>query len=83
MRIGLSTEVTDLFKGLVSKAFALPPCQIPGCDKHAISNRFRCETCRRQVCIDHGFLRMPKTIPTEAPIVCVSCVIDENQDLLE
>lgn len=83
MRIGLSSEITDMLKAVAAKAFALPPCQIPGCSKHALSPKFRCETCRRQVCLQHGYLRVSFHIPHEAPVVCVSCIIEENDNLLE
>ena len=83
MRIGLSNEIMDLLKDAASRVFALPPCQIPGCRKHAISQKFRCETCRRHLCLKHGMLRVPTAVPTDAPIVCVSCIIDENPELFE
>lgn len=83
MRIGLSDEITGMLRDIASKAFALPSCMIPGCENHAISHRFKCEKCRRTVCLSHGFLRIPTNVPTEAPLVCVSCIVVENPELFE
>ena len=74
-RLGLAAVVAEV----VGDALNLAPCGIPGCKKRG-HGKARCETCNRVVCASHGFGRLGLGY---VEIVCASCVIDENEGLLE
>ncbi len=70
-----AAQAMNTIRGALGRAFM--PCKTPGCQ--AFSLGVVCVKCSRPCCTTHGFVQAS----IKPKFLCVSCIIDENEHLLE